>query len=133
MNALRATTPESVLSLLATALAEGRPDDAASLYEPDAVFFYSPNAAPARGIDEIRSALADLATINPIMKNDIRRVAIADDIATVVNAWQIEGTRPNGDRVTMSATSTDVLRRHPDSTWRILIDDPWGVPPTTPG
>lgn len=129
MSSPHASTPEAVLSLLATALAEGRPDDAAALYEPDAVFFYSPTTGPATGHDEIRSALADLASIHPIMRNNIRRTVVAGDIATIVNAWHIDGTRPDGRPITMSATSTDVLRRRPDHTWAILIDDPWGVRP----
>jgi ketosteroid isomerase-like protein len=28
--------------------------------------------------------------------------------------------------VQMSATSTDVMRRQSDGSWRIAIDDPWG-------
>ncbi|WP_369640365.1 nuclear transport factor 2 family protein, partial [Nocardia sp. JMUB6875] len=119
MSSLHASTPEAVLSLLATALAEGRPDDAASLYEPDAVFFYSPTTAPATGPDEIRSALADLASIHPVLRNNIPRTVIAGDIATVVNAWHIDGTRPDGRPIAMSATSTDVLRHRPDDSWGV--------------
>ncbi|MVU76689.1 SgcJ/EcaC family oxidoreductase [Nocardia sp. ET3-3] len=127
MTALHASTPESVLSLLGTALAEGRPDDAASLYEPDAVFFYAPGTAPKTGRDEIRSALADLVAIHPTMHNDVLRTVVVGDIATVVNAWRIDGTRPDGRPIAMSAVSTDVLRRRADDSWAILIDDPWGV------
>jgi hypothetical protein len=27
----------------------------------------------------------------------------------------------------MAATSADVLRRRPDGSWGIVIDDPWGA------
>ncbi|MEC3914911.1 YybH family protein [Nocardia sp. CDC160] len=126
---MRANTPEEVLVLLSIALGEGRVADAASLYEPDAVFFYSPNTGPVTGRDEIRSALADLAAIHPVLRNDVLRTVIAGNIATVVNAWRIDGTRPDGQPIAMSATSTDVMRRRTDGSWGILIDDPWGVQP----
>jgi ketosteroid isomerase-like protein len=47
-------------------------------------------------------------------------------VALVLNRWSMQGEGPDGP-VAMSGTSTDVLRRRPDGTWGVLIDDPWGA------
>ncbi|MFI1913024.1 YybH family protein [Nocardia sp. NPDC020380] len=125
----RACTPEAVLSLRGAAIADGRPDDAAALYEPDAVYYFAPGGDPLIGRDDIRGALAELAGLHPQLQNDVRRVVIAGDVAFVVTAWRLTGVRPDGRPVMMAATSTDVLRRRGDDSWGIAIDDPWGVEP----
>ncbi len=45
----------------------------------------------------------------------------------MINKWTLEGTQPDGTPITISGQSADVLRRQTDSTWRLLIDDPWGA------
>jgi uncharacterized protein (TIGR02246 family) len=124
-----ATTPDEVIRLFAAALHDGRVDDALSLYESDAVFVPQPDAPPIRGRDAIRAALAGFAALRPTMTADIRKMVTAGEIATVLNAWRLHGTTPAGEPVAMTGTSADVMRRRPDGTWGILIDDPWGAPP----
>ena len=38
-----------------------------------------------------------------------------------------KGTGPNGMTVEMAGKSSDVLRRQPDGTWLIAVDNPWGT------
>jgi hypothetical protein len=45
----------------------------------------------------------------------------------VLNAWTLDGTTPDGIPLHLNGTSADVLRRRPDGTWGLLIDDPWGA------
>jgi uncharacterized protein (TIGR02246 family) len=129
MSMIAATTPDEAIRLFAAALQDGRIDDALALYEPDAVFVPQPAAPPISGHDAIRAALAGFAALRPTMTADVRKVVTAGEIATVLNAWQLRGTTPAGDPVAMAGTSADVMRRRPDGTWGILIDDPWGAPP----
>jgi len=119
--------PADVITNFADALHDGRLDDAVALYEPDAVFIPQPGAEPLHGLDAIRAALAQFAALRPTLTPDIRKVVRAGDIATVLNAWQLEGTAPDGSPLHLSGTSADVLRRRPDGTWALLIDDPWGA------
>jgi uncharacterized protein (TIGR02246 family) len=123
------STPEQVIHMFASAMGDGRADDAVALYEADAVFLPAPDATPITGLEAIREALSGFAALRPTMSADIRKVVTAGDTATVLNAWHLRGTTPDGDPVEMSGTSADVLRRRPDGTWGILIDDPWGMPP----
>jgi uncharacterized protein (TIGR02246 family) len=121
------TAPADVITLFAAALHDGRLDDAVALYEPDAVFIPEPGAEPLHGTDRIRAALAGFTALRPTLTPDIRKVVEAGDIATVLNAWTLEGTTPDGTPLHLSGTSADVLRRRPDGSWGLLIDDPWGA------
>jgi len=65
--------------------------------------------------------------MRPNLSSRIRSVVIAGDVATVINDWQLEGTAADGSTVHMAATTADVMRRRSDSTWGIMIDDPWAL------
>ena len=121
------STPADVITEFAAALHDGRLDDAVALYEPDAAFIPQPGAEPLHGLDQIRAALAGFAALRPTLTPDIRKVVQAGDIATVLNAWTLDGTSPDGSALRLSGTSADVMRRRPDGTWALLIDDPWGA------
>ena len=127
MPTLTATAPADVITLFADALHDGRVDDALALYEPDAVFIPRPGAEPLHGLDAIREAIAQFAALRPTLTADICKVVRAGDIATVLNAWHLDGTGPDGAPLHLSGTSADVLRRRPDGSWGLLIDDPWGA------
>jgi uncharacterized protein (TIGR02246 family) len=127
MSPATAMEPAAVVTLFAAALHDGRLDDAVALYEPDAVFIPEPGAVPIRGTDQIRAALASFSALRPTLTPDVRKVVHAGDIATVLNAWHLDGTGPDGTPLHLSGTSADVLRRRPDGSWRLLIDDPWGA------
>ena len=120
-------TPADVITDFPTALHDGHLDAALALYEPDAVFIPQPGAEPLHGLDQIRAALAGFAALQPTLTPDIRKVVQAGDIATVLNTWKLDGTGPDGAPLHLSGTSADVLRRRPDGTWGLLIDDPWGA------
>jgi uncharacterized protein (TIGR02246 family) len=122
-----AAEPADVITLFAAALHDGRLDDALALYEPDAVFVPQPGAEPLAGAEAIREALARFTALRPTLVPEIRKVVRAGDIATVIHAWRLEGTAPDGTALHLSGTSADVLRRRPDGTWALLIDNPWGA------
>ena len=123
MDALR---PETVIERFAELLAEGDIDAMIDLYEPGAAFAPQPGEA-VTGRDEIRAALEGFVAIKPRMEGTIEKVLEAGDTALVTNSWRLAGTAPDGTPVRMEATSADVLRRRPDGSWGIVIDDPWGA------
>jgi ketosteroid isomerase-like protein len=62
----------------------------------------------------------------PELKLTPRKVLQAGDVALVVSDWTFSGKGPDGI-LSVSGTSTDVMRRQADGTWRYLIDNPDGV------
>jgi uncharacterized protein (TIGR02246 family) len=118
--------PEAVIERFSQLLAEGDLDAMVELYEPDATFAPQPGES-VTGRDAIRSALGAFVAVRPRMTGTIEKVLCAGDTALVANRWSLSGTAPDGSAVEMAATSADVLRRRPDGSWGIVIDDPWGT------
>jgi uncharacterized protein (TIGR02246 family) len=118
--------PEAVIERFSRLLAEGDLDAMVELYEPDATFAPQPGET-VTGRDAIRSALGAFLAVRPRMSGTIEKVLCAGDTALVANRWSLSGTAPDGSAVEMAATSADVLRRRPDGSWGIVIDDPWGT------
>ena len=122
---MRTNSPEQVIELFTTALNSGEVDAAIALYEPEATFAPRPGEE-VQGLKEIRSALEQFAALQPRLRGEITKVLAADDVALVQNRWQLDGRNPDGSPIEMGGHSADVLRRAPDGSWRILIDNPWG-------
>jgi uncharacterized protein (TIGR02246 family) len=118
--------PEAAIENFSRLLAHGDLDGMVALYEPDATFAPQPGQSVA-GRDAIREALQGFLAVKPRMEGTIEKVLEAGDTALVTNRWKLSGTAPDGSPVEMAATSADVLRRRPDGSWGIVIDDPWGA------
>ena len=58
---------------------------------------------------------------------NVTRVLEASDLALVIGVWSFTGTGQGGEPVKMASKSADVLRRQPDGSWRLVIDNPWGT------
>jgi uncharacterized protein (TIGR02246 family) len=118
--------PEAVIERFSQLLAERNLDGMIELYEPDATFAPQPGESVS-GRDAIRSALGAFLAVQPRMTGTIEKVLRAGDTALVANRWNLSGTASDGTPVEMAGTSADVLRRRPDGSWGIVIDDPWGA------
>jgi uncharacterized protein (TIGR02246 family) len=119
--------PEAVIERFSELLVRGDLEGMLALYEPDATFAPQPGESVS-GREAIRAALAGFLAVRPRMEGTVEKVLEAGDTALVANRWRLSGTAPDGSPLTMAATSADVLRRRPDGSWRIVIDDPWGAP-----
>ena len=120
-----AQNPEQAVELVSRRISDRDVEGALALYEPDAVFTPGPGQAVS-GHAEIREALARFTALDPTLTSTVRKVLRSGDVALVVNAWQLEGTGPDGGDVGMTGTSADVVRRQRDGCWLVAIDDPWG-------
>ncbi|OHV45564.1 nuclear transport factor 2 family protein [Pseudofrankia sp. BMG5.36] len=126
-----ATSPAHLMSLFSERAAAGDTDGLTALYEPEAVF--EPQLGTVlRGTDQIRPALAELAATTPkidyVGEPD---VVVVQDVAIVANTWSMTATLPDGTVHREGGLSADVLRRQPNGSWLILIDQPRGA--TLPG
>jgi uncharacterized protein (TIGR02246 family) len=118
-------SPDGTIRRFSALLNASDVDGALALYEPEAAFVAEPGRW-VTGTDEIRAALEQFAALEPELEGEIESVREAGGIAFVVNRWSLRGRGPDGP-IEMGGRSADVLRRQSDGTWRVLIDDPWGV------
>lgn len=98
-----------------------------SFYEPGATLVAQPGQV-ASGEAEIREAMGGFLALEGRMEIEPEPTVIrAGDIALVSGSWTLTGTGPDGEPVTMSGRTVDVVRRQPDGTWRWVIDVPFGI------
>jgi uncharacterized protein (TIGR02246 family) len=116
-------TPEDLLQRFSGYVGEGDLDRLMALYEPDAVFAPAPGVLH-EGKDAIRGALAAMLALSPTLETRVLEVHTAADTALAIVEWTMRGTAPDGSPVSQGGRSSDVLRRQPDGSWRVLIDRP---------
>jgi uncharacterized protein (TIGR02246 family) len=117
------TTPAELLRRFGRHVGERNLDGLITLYEPDALFVPAPGVVHS-GHDAIRSALAGILALSPTLETKVLELHTAADVALGIVEWTLRGTAPDGSEVTQAGRSTDVFRRQPDGTWRVLIDRP---------
>jgi uncharacterized protein (TIGR02246 family) len=120
-----ARSPEELPQLWAETFVAGDLDALVALYEPEATLVAQPGEA-LTGIETIREALSAFLATRPTFNLEVRKVLQAGDIALSFADWTLRGTGPDGEPIEMAAQTSDVLRRQPDRTWRIVIDNPYG-------
>ena len=118
--------PSDTVESLTEAINQGDLDKALSFYEPDAVLIAQPGTI-ARGRDAIRTALAGFISLKPSLKGQAHQIVEAGNTALYCSRWTLVGTSPDGKRVEMGGTSSDVLRRQSDGRWLVAVDNPWGT------
>lgn len=121
-----ARTPEEVHRLFAGAFNAGDVKAILSLYEPSAVLVPQPGQM-VRGQAAIRDALGGYLALKPTFMMEPTRVLPSDDIALLFSKWTLTGAGPDGNTITMTGQTTDVVRRQKDGTWLMVIDNPFGV------
>jgi uncharacterized protein (TIGR02246 family) len=98
-------------------------EGAVSCWTDDTVFHTADG--PVTGMDNLREELQKFIDVKPFLTiEEVHRVE-AGDTALVSLRWTLEGTSPDGEAMSMSATDANVFRRQADGTWRILIDNPF--------
>jgi ketosteroid isomerase-like protein len=114
------------VSQLIEAINGGNLEAALALYEPKASLVAEPGKV-ARGTAALREALAGFIALKPTLTSEQHQMVEAGDVVLYLSRWSLRGTGPDGNEVKMAGRSSDVLRRQPDGTWLIAIDNPWGT------
>ena len=118
-------TPGGTVEHFSALLEAGRLDALLALYEDGAAFVPEPGRVVG-GRDAIRRELEQLVALSPRMSGQVEQVLEAGDTALVAYRWQMQATAPDGTPIRQGGVSADVLRRRPDGSWGVIIDDPYG-------
>ncbi|HWM09430.1 MAG TPA: SgcJ/EcaC family oxidoreductase [Solirubrobacteraceae bacterium] len=125
-------TPDGTVEHFSELLEARRLDALLGLYEEDATFVPEPGRVVS-GRAAIREELERLVALNPCISGRVEQVLQAGDTALVTYRWQMQATAPDGTAVQQGGLSADVLRRRPDGSWGVIIDDPYGATGATGG
>lgn len=118
-------TPGGTVEHFSELLEAGRLDALIELYEEGATLVPEPGRMVS-GLAAIREELERFVALAPRLSGELEHVLEAGGTALVANRWQMEGTAPDGTTVRLGGLSSDVLRRRPDGSWGVLIDNPFG-------
>lgn len=120
------TTLIKAVGTFVEALNRGDIKAAVAHYETNGVLVAQPGVAVV-GVAAIEEALTGMLAMNPRLTTLSQEVFASNDLALYHSEWSMSGTSPDGNPVTLSGQSSDVLRRQPDGQWKIAIDNPWGT------
>jgi uncharacterized protein (TIGR02246 family) len=128
-----ASRPEECDQLLFEVIETGDLDAALALYEPEATFVVAPEQVVV-GHAAIREVLRGMMSVGA--KGEIDAVAVVQSADGSVAFTRARGRStapgPDGEPFTTEFHSIEVVRKQPDGTWRIVIDDPTGAGLTSP-
>jgi uncharacterized protein (TIGR02246 family) len=119
--------PITLLTEAVGKISSGDLDAVMGYYEDDAVFVAQPGVI-VKGLPAIREAMAAYMALSPTLTVDnVRTVIEAPDITLLSAEWTMTGTNPDGSEMKLTGVNVDVFRRQPDGSWRLAIDNPFGV------
>jgi uncharacterized protein (TIGR02246 family) len=96
------------------------------LYEPGAVFVRGPGDHVS-GQADLRTVLQGFLDTKGQISFKVRHAVQNGDIALLSNEYTLHGTDPEGNPITMTGKTAEVLRRQPDGRWLFIIDHPSGA------
>lgn len=94
-------------------------------FEPNGVLMGQPGM-PAMGAPALREAFQQFIAINPKITVTSHEVIQAGDIALHSSTWKMSGKTPDGHPIEQNGFSVVVLRKQPDGSWLMVIDNPFG-------
>jgi uncharacterized protein (TIGR02246 family) len=123
----RAQGPADVHPVYLEAFNAADVDATVACYESQACFI-SKSGREAHGIFELRKLYRAMFSYKPQLKLEVRKIVQAgDDLALVIVEWASKAILASGEIEALSGTATDVVRKQPDGTWRLAIDNPYGI------
>ena len=123
-----AEKPEDVDQLLLNALEQGDLDSAITLYEPTAKFVVSPEQV-VTGHAPIREVLQGFIDAKATFDIEAITAVLSTDGTVAVTRLKGSSTSqgPDGELVTNSLHTVEIVRKQTDGSWLFIIDDPSGA------
>lgn len=123
-----ANRPEECDLQLMEAINRGDLQAAVAIYEPNATLVTDPSGTIVVGHDAIREFLRPALEAKLQMAREVFALQNAGgDLALTGGRWKLTGVDPDGNPVTMSGDSREIVRCQADGTWLLAIDNPWSA------
>lgn len=123
---MSARTPEQVHHLFAERFKAGDLDGLVALYEDNAALAIQPGQV-LTGKPAIREGVNGFLGMQGQFSMEPRVAVEGIDLALLCSNWTLAITGPDGQPTTLAGCAIDVVRKQPDGTWLIAIDNPWGT------
>ena len=115
----------AVVEAMTSAFEQGDIDAVMQTYEPNQSIAFEPGE-PVSDSALSREMFQQFRALNPDFSYSGHEVIVEGDIAVHFAPWTMTGTAPDGQAVTGEGLSVAVLRRQPDGSWKMIIDNPHG-------
>jgi uncharacterized protein (TIGR02246 family) len=120
-----AKTPEECNALFGQYANAGDLDALVTLYEPEASLVKQDRSVTT-GHAGIREALGPLVEMRPTIRLTVAKVVrTGPDLAMLYDDWALSAKAADGTVIERAGHAIEVVRRQPDGTWRVAIDDPF--------
>lgn len=119
---------QDVLNAIQTMTSNFQGNDIAGVmasYETEATVVFEPGS-PVSDMAQLEQMFAGMAAVNPVFVYSGHEVIVNGDIAVHIAPWSMTGKTPDGQELAQSGLSIAVLRRQPDGSWKMVIDNPHG-------
>lgn len=97
-----------------------------SCYETDATIVIQPGTV-ASGQDGLRGFFAFFTSLKPIFTVVRREFIEGSHVTLHMSDWTLTGNDGSGQQIAWTGRTTDVLRKQPDGSWLVSLDNPWGT------
>jgi len=95
-------------------------------YESEATVVFEPGT-PVSDRSQLEEMFSGMAMVNPVFEYSAgHEVIVNGDIAMHIAPWSMTGRTPDGQDIVQSGLSVAVLRKQPDGSWKMAIDNPHG-------
>ena len=111
-GALMPATTEQIHRLFENHFNAGDLDGLMELYEADAALIAQPGSL-ANGVDQARTALQGFLSLKGHITLDTKLVVTVGELAYLANTWSLQGTDPDGNPVSLGATTAEVAGARP--------------------
>jgi uncharacterized protein (TIGR02246 family) len=119
--------PADVYLALLKAFNAGDIDATLACYEPYACYVQK-SGHLVRGAAELREMFRAMLSYKPDLELDVRKIIpTGDDLVLVVVKWKSKAISSSGETKVSAGTATDIVRRQADGTWKLALDNPYGV------
>jgi ketosteroid isomerase-like protein len=120
----RLRSPESALAAFAEAIGAGDLSAASGCLGRDACLV-TPDSTAVRGREAIRPVLAQMILAGTRIEAEIAPLLVAGDLALGRGLWRTLLTDAMGAPYAQTSTSTVVLKKVEQDTWKLQILAPW--------